>query len=305
MPEDDPKHRVYSYYLVACADVLGQSDVFKEYLKGLPPLSGETLPLYQAKLLEAHEKTVQVIEELYADFQTFYDLMMGRVFDIDLPDSLNQMKQFTLTYGMFSDSFVAYAPFFHIPDMECLYPSIRAAFCAIVAHGYLMLKSLCIGKPIRGAMEIDFATRLRDRKPKDSELDGPVYYQAHRLEKEVAKYPRIVVGDTLREFLAFAQKGKPRIPNQGDEDVRASSKAASRCLKMIAKDVDGFYIIDYVGEVMQQAISAEIMEDLKNRAYEFAKSQYSRWKKDDNYKLAGRYHLLMNYLRQSGTLSPG
>ena len=303
MPKDDPKQRVYSYYLVGCADVLGQSDIFRRHLKDvkdLGPLSAATCVQYEARLLEAHENTVEIIEELDADFLTFYDRAGQRLSDIDLPECLDAMRQFTLTYQRFSDSSFAYSPFFHIPDMKWLYPSIRAAFCAIAAHGYLVLKSLCRGKPIRGGMEIDFATKLTG-----GGLYGPVCYQAHRLEKEVAKYPRIVIGDRLRRFLKFAEQEKLKIPNQRDEDVRASRAAASRCLKMIAKDVDGQYIIDYMGDVMQEAVSGEIMVGLSNQAYEFAKSQHSRWKEDDNYELAGRYHMLMNYLRQSGRLGPG
>jgi len=120
---------------------------------------------------------------------------------------------------------------------------------------------------------------FRNRRSKPAPLTGPgeIYgtalERAYVLESEVAKYPRIVIGDELWKYLnavlaEFEKSTKPMA-----QSVTAIVRAIQ---KMIATDSDGKRILDYLGEfVFRNSVPAHVDEAIRP-AYEFVLSEQKR-----------------------------
>ena len=122
------------------------------------------------------------------------------------------------------------------------------------------------------------------------EVYGPALYHAHRLESEVAQYPRIVVGSALVDYIKN-ETLRP-LEHEAAELIRGMAK---RCLKLLCVDLDGVTILDYAGAASRGMFPT--LQSSIEPAIEFATREWQRFQKEGNHKLAGRYFMLINYLR--------
>ena len=168
------------------------------------------------------------------------------------------------------------------------------------------MEALAKKKPFRGAIDVGMGTRLDlGSKYENGEIYGPISSRVFELEHNVAQYPRIVIGDDLIQFLRTVITYPGGV---NDWDAGYCKGTAEHCLKRIKKDLDGIYILDYLGQTARDDIEKVSKEDVLNEAYEaafaFIDSEYKIYQKNRDQKLAQRYFMLRQYFiesRKTGT----
>jgi hypothetical protein len=151
--------------------------------------------------------------------------------------------------------------------------------------GTLCLLGLASGNPIRGAIEIAWGVELHP-----GELYGPAVARAYELESEVANYPRIVIGPEAVKFLkAHAVNPEQDLCSQTDREL------ATLCLNMLVQDADGHWLLHYLGDTFQIAITHGQHVELYGKARKFVIDQLFTHQAQRNTKLAFRYSHLLQY----------
>ncbi len=288
----------YSNYVVAFVDVLGQ----KKEFDGIDVLTTNSMgPDFEKKLLAAHNSTVGFLAIFRKWFDDYFRafIAIGKSFDKIPPEKKEmylEMIQCPLEHQYFSDSMLAFTS---LEMKKYNLPAMNALFGIMASCGTMLLLSFAAKKVFRAGIDLGIGTKMED-----GQLYGPALFKAYHLERDVAKYPRIVVGQTVIDYLmALAQKNSPD-PNQPPEDLELCKKAADRCLSVIGKDDDGQFILDYLGNPFrsfeEQAPQKKEYDDLYEKAFLFICAEREKWKnlKDDT--LAVRYERLYNYFKRKG-----
>lgn len=175
-------------------------------------------------------------------------------------------------------------PFVSMGDMD-IKCRMNGIFGMFGLAGSLCLNGLATRRPIRGAIEVAWAAELHDR-----ELYGAAVARAYELESEIAQYPRIVVGPEAVKLLeVHAQNPNQDIYSQNDREL------AKICLAMVAQDDDGHWLLHYLGEQFQLAVSHSHHAKLYNAARKFVVAQLAEHQANRNSKLAFRYSHLLQY----------
>lgn len=193
-------------------------------------------------------------------------------------DKMNRTK---ITTQRWSDGLVSFACLGGA-DVKC---HVNGIFGIFGLTGTLCLLGLASGHPIRGAIEIAWGVELHPK-----ELYGPAVARAYELESEVAQYPRIVVGPETIKFLeAHAVNSDQDVFLQTDREL------ASLCLNMLVQDADGYWLLHYLGEKFQLAITQAQHAELYSMARQFVYDQLITHQASRNTKLAFRYSHLVQY----------
>ena len=150
-----------------------------------------------------------------------------------------------------------------------------------------MLDSMVNRIPLRGAVTIGAAMELEE-----CNVYGPALAEAHYLEDEVADYPRVLVSDSVRRFLA---KGQTYSLEPHINKMMQSLAGASRSL--LGQGLDDQWIVDYVGKGMHNLFvqDKDYGADVR-KAYDFAVQEERRFTAEGDAKLAPRYKQLREYL---------
>jgi hypothetical protein len=207
----------------------------------------------------------------------------------------DELRKVTLRYRYFSDTIYAFVPLqttgFHANAINGIYGIFGAC-------GGMLLGSLAEGKPFRAGIDVGYATELQY-----GDIFGPAAIKAYEIEQKIAGYPRIVVGDTLLDYLDCLQKKRDPSLGKDEEDKEVCKNMAECCLRMIGIDVDGHRIVDYLGEEFRTKLykSRENDEEISfdevfMMAKKYVDSEYKKkWIEKD--KLAARYYLLNRYFK--------
>ncbi len=127
----------------------------------------------------------------------------------------------------FSDTIVAFAPLMRQSGNL----SVRDVLAMLEAASVGFLASLAGRCLTRGAIEIGYAT---DAFP--GELFGPLLLDVYELEKNVADYPRVVVGSRLRQLLYDARHSTLATPMS-----LLNREAATHAANLVRQEPDGSY----------------------------------------------------------------
>jgi hypothetical protein len=281
---NQPDSLALGYYVVCLIDVLGQKETLAQWRE--LPIDGRLAPEH----VQGLRKTVGAVLELQRLFKGFFAHVarctMPEVYaqvSAEQREQYDRFKDCRLGIQQFSDTFVFYAPVLNAHgDVSAIGPYRMLGACAMA-----MLVSLAGRTPIRGAITIGLATELSE-----GNLYGPALAEAHHLECEVAKYPRVVVSPTISRFL-----NDVRLNENGGRVQHLMRKMAVDCLPMIATDDDGHEIVDFAGDTVRQAVSTGAVRRLAIRkAFDFACAETKRFGKAGNMKLAERYQRLQRYM---------
>lgn len=118
---------------------------------------------------------------------------------------------------------------------------------------------------------------------------GAAVERAYELESEIAQYPRIVIGaEAVKLIQAHHLNTEEDIYSQCDKAL------ASLCLDMLIQDIDGHWLIHYLGDKFQM-ISHTLHTELYSAAKSFVHEQLIEHNSKKNTKLALRYSRLLQY----------
>jgi len=209
-----------------------------------------------------------------------------------LPAELRDLYDFelkTFTVG-FSDSFVLAVP---LEEPEAPHKALVAIGTLIASAGSMMLDALSEGRALRGGIDLAPGLHLDN-----GELYGPALARPYVLESKCAEYPRIVVGDTLREFLDHHAR-----PGSGSHSENLARKTAAKIVREhLCVDADGRTIVDWVPKMPPSAPGYDDVRADVGAAYDFAAGERVRFGELGDERLAERYARLTAYLH--GRLLP-
>lgn len=267
---------VISNYAAAFIDVLGQRD----QLRGCG-----LLPDNKDEIISIAKKTIATVQDLHSSFEDFYSGLTERTTKIVVPKGqqheLEKLQKISLKYQRFSDGLVVYLSL--MGDMR---PELLNGLYGLIAScGSLCLLGLIRHTPIRGGVDVAWGVELNS-----NELYGCVVAKAYELESEIAKYPRVVVGDHVVNYLNIARELKGN-----DISSIYNREIASVCLSMLVRDSDGALIIDYLCPGFKKHIAATLDISVYQRAYSYVEDQIKHWGLEKNKKLLERYETLKDY----------
>lgn len=268
-------------YCIACIDIMGVT-------KELSPFSNNEFILKQKK----HDEFDKVIGPLVGFIQTFRGYFRSFFNDLDTLD--HKLKVVFL-----SDSFIV-----GVPLGEEMYssndhsPIIIGISYLLKTCGFVFLMSLFHERVLRAGIDIGGGIELENE-----EIFGPALIKAYKLEKIKAKYPRIIIGDSLIEYLETQKKGNKSTNNQSVEDIQKCQRKATECLNLIAKDKDSFYILDYLNEEFikmwresGKSASGLNFDDIIKPSFQFLEQSLIQIKSDPD--LNEKYTYLLEYMQE-------
>lgn len=293
--QDRPlKNTDYYNYVVAFIDVLGQKDAFKP-LEEFGIITNENKEELKAILKEVHLRTTYYVKTLRYFFKHFFSLFLK---DRPIPASVpadkiaifREMRKANLKYKSFSDCMQIFSSL-KTKKYHC--HAINAVYAMLMSCGGLLLSSLAEKQIVRAGIDVGIGVEIDE-----NELYGPALFRAYNLESEVAQYPRIIVGDTLVNYLQNLSNRIPQMEKQTREDIELCKSIADHCLKMLAVDVDGYVILDYLGEASAVGLKVAFGSALQknyNLAFDFIKKEYEKCVRTRDTKVSYRYYLLAQY----------
>lgn len=176
-------------------------------------------------------------------------------------------------------------------EMKCRMNGVFGLFCLA---GTLCFLGLATQRPVRGAIEIAWGIELHP-----GELYGAAVARAYELESEIAQYPRIVIGSETVKYM------KLHLANTEQDPFSQTDKAlAELCLNMLVQDADGYWLLHYLGEAFQYAVSHSQHTELYAAARKFVCKQLAIHQANLNTKLAFRYSHLLEYFDAHPPVTP-
>jgi hypothetical protein len=137
--------------------------------------------------------------------------------------------------------------------------------------------SLFSEHPIRGGVDVGLGLLITP-----DEVYGPALERAYFLEAECAKYPRIVIGQELCDYLAEVETQTETTPH-----ARFAKQTAACCRAFLTVDTDGLRILDWLGPGARPFIEP-MMNDIVTPAYAFVTEQERYYLSLGNTKLSER-----------------
>lgn len=273
----------YNFHVVAFLDILGQREAFHE-IKGLPrDTKGK------AQLIEVLKKTIGFVPKFRQGFKDIFERYAettGK--EKEIPEQFRnefmKMRQCSIKLYGLSDAVVAWTSLRE--DDQCV--PLNSLYGIIMATAGMFAFSLACKHAIRGAIELDGAITL---EPGSVEIYGPALNKAYELESIHAQHPRILVGDGVLKYL----NDMTAIPISNRASAH-NNHVAKQCLKLITKDCDGRFIVDYLGsEILSIAPDALTEKEILIPARQFIWNEFDHWRRMGNTKLSERYEIVMKY----------
>lgn len=275
-----------SNYCISFIDLLGQRDAFSG--QGLLPTtnSGADGQAIDRVLRETIGPTLQLqqdVEDMVKTVSGDRDSSLRMSLPAEQRAVYDEMKLKRVKTQYWSDGFIRFVCLGD-KEIKCPLNGITEIF---QFSGYFCLLGLARRHPVRGAIDMAWGVEL----PR-SGLYGPVVANAYELESNVAHYPRIVVGQRVVDFL------EERLANTRDSHdplMIANHIRAELCRDMLLRDVDGYWIVHYLGNAFQFSVTHTNHRFYHDKARAFVVEQLEAHRKSNNGKLMTRYRQLLNY----------
>ncbi|MCB2193408.1 MAG: hypothetical protein KQI62_17675 [Deltaproteobacteria bacterium] len=281
------------YYLIAFLDVLGQKGHLRA-MKHLPNTDEE-----KQTFINNLKKTYSVVTSLREGFKNYFDGVRPRIAKSNLiPPHMQEkylaLQQHHASFFAFSDSIIVSVPL-DLSDEFCA--STIGVFHTLMASSSVNLAALTSGVPLRGGVTVGTAIEVFQDKLVGREIYGQGLENAHYLESSVADYPRIVVGKDLINFVAQV-RNQTCLTTQG----QLAKSIAELCWKMLIRDIDGNYMLDFLGSTVKEMDNETIGKNNLIAVREFIDIQYQPFLKKGDYKLTSRYYRLARYFNYRAEL---
>jgi hypothetical protein len=263
-------------YAVAFIDLLGQRAAMPD--RYLPPNQSEAIRRIKESVgkITATQKGFENFYNSYAKSQSLFSVLPAEVQQLNPDMAPGQLK-----WQYFSDGLVVY-----VPLGEGLVQSpINGIYAMLLAAGMLCCIGLAAGAPIRAGIDVAWAVEYRT-----NELYGSAIAHAYELESNVAKWPRVVVGQGLSDYLTHCASELPT-----DTSSQYRQQMSLKCQQLICADSDGIEIVDYLGSAYGEVSKSSLDSEVQGKALAFIDAQIAKWSAIGDAKLQERYRKLKAY----------
>ena len=265
----------YGNYIVSFVDILGQEKELAD-AKGVIFGIGDDVE-NSALVRSTFAKTYEPIRLLRNTFQNEYHRY---ICDDNIQEINPELDFNTLHTSVFSDFVMNYVS---LKNTDNVLP-LQGAYFMIMSTGIVFLKMLAQGIKFRGGIDLGTGMEIDQ-----NELYGFALLNSYELENKVAQYPRIVIGNNLIKYLEYCNNLKPNYKLD-----QINQELAKRCLRVIIRDIDGQFIIDYLGESFKEYYGGDL-SNIINEAYEETIKEYNAHIDNRDSKLEFRYNHLRSY----------
>lgn len=271
----------FRYFVVGFFDLLGQ----REYLSRMEPI-----PSTKEQKLNFERKANASFGAVY-EFRKLFNEYFANYMKVSPPDFVSklpaeerkrvlQTTEIEMNFQGFSDTLIMY---FSAMNRHHRY-QWRVIHALLAACATLVPTLLSVSIPVRGGIDLGVGCEFVP-----GEIYGPVLQSAYYLESHVAKYPRIVFGST------FANLIHSRLSNPDEHDGRGiNGELYDKHAYWIGKDIDGIYIVDYLGRSASKMLGS-YTEGIIKKAHSFICQEYECFCRERNEKLAKRYKMFKRY----------
>lgn len=272
------------HYVLCLIDVLGQKKKLDKWAKWPP--NGQLNPDF----MDAFNQTAGLVEGYEDEFKNNVKLLDEKF----SPDQLGGLpKPWQEGYKRTEDCDVLIERFSDTFLLFSLLPNMHGDASSTPLHRILrtccifMLVSLARKVPLRGAITVGTGAVLHDES-----FYGPALAEAHHLESAIVGYPRVIVSPAVCEFLA---EGK--VYSQNSETQQIMQHTAQECRSFLSQDVDGYWIVDFLGEGIRNLLDTDIhAKTMARKGFDFVQSELARFQQAGDAKLTPRYWLLKRYI---------
>ena len=258
-------------HIVAVVDLLGQSQLLEdEQLAKLDETFGE----------------VCYFRELFQEiFKSFGNEILNYRDSNFAKKEKNCMVEAIPSMQAFSDLIAVYKPIEEVSVLESLFTIVTM----LMSCAGVMLMEYSAGTFFRGGIEIGLGKEFPE-----GGIYGPVLNAAYRLERDIASYPRVVVGDNLAEYI------RNMCIDEECKDLKGQMENRLRgiCKDLVTTDVDGRDIIDFVGKGIAEYYSSEMRARYQQRipqSLERIDKEIEKARKKRDIKLLWRHRMLRDY----------
>lgn len=275
--------KTHNYWMVAYLDILGQTEAMKDidYVP-IDDMDEDKKRRFEAGVRQVYGAT-QILHDTIENW-----VAKSKITPPPFQDLKDEERKFweakhgrPLRWQRFSDGLIAYAslvdPMFDSP--------LRPIYFLIGGCAAAMLLLLANNTPIRGGIATGAGCEFRP-----NELYGPVLARAHKLESDIAEYPRMVLDQRTHEYLVRIHQSTGG-GKRGDFD----RTVAGHCLDLVCVDVDGHIVVDFLGSGFRLQTGLSKSSDIFKKIRDFLDKEYNKFRKDKNTILAFRYAHLLNY----------
>ncbi len=153
----------------------------------------------------------------------------------------------------------------------------------LFANCKVFLEMLSSNIALRGGIDLGLAI-----KHNDDELYGNALSKPYTLESKEASWIRIVIGQELYKYIYDCSRAE----NYSNEDIDYNIAYAKLCMKIIIKDIDGKYILDYLSEEFHDF---DDFKEYSKKAKSFLEQKAKKYENDENEKIYTKYAFALNY----------
>ena len=271
---NDRSKETIENYVVCLVDILGQKDK-------LTQLNSLVIKKDRAKVLK-------LLRSTYGKIKKFRLHMQDAISWLDNITRLgkSEFDSNRIKISSFSDLITSYIS---LRDDEYKV-SFKGIYYLLFGNGLVFLQMLSEKSPLRGGIDLGIGIEYIDDE--NNELYGSALANPYHIESNIANYPRIVIGETLYEYIKLAS----------DEEVTTDSLGhnihfSKKCMEIIRKDIDGKYILDYLSEPFQ---NMENFDHHFKQAKHFIDEELLRFQNMHKIKEAKKYEQVISYFESSG-----
>lgn len=274
-----------NYYVVAFLDLLGQKEKLINLEKKVKNVKGLAL---EAILPEIKE-SFGVTEGFKQAFENYFD-KFNRAgpppfpLSPDLEETYYRLTKRNVSFTRFSDSIVIYQSI----STQANRTPFTSLLGILSSVAIVSLIHLAAGLPFRGGIDVGLGMEI------DGYFYGPGLFRAHDLESTKAEFPRVVVGDTLIDFINNGMS----INGSSLED-QVNNLFASTSKKLIERDRQNCFFIDQFALEMATQTEIDQLNELYCKAYAYIKDSIRHFEAKSNKKLLDRYRELEKYFRKN------
>ncbi len=215
------------YYVLSMLDILGQKE--------------KLVKLNKLKLSDENTNIQSLFDETYGSIKKFRTHMINAIGWLNEITKNNKKSTFQsndIKVNSFSDLVTSYVSLRDGNDIL----QFQGIYFLLMGNGLVFLQMLSEKKPLRGGIDVGLGINNGD------EIYGSALSNAYHLESTVAKSIRVVIGKTLYEYIDDVASDEITSNKPIDYNIYW----AKECLKLIKKDNDGEYILDYLSEKIQE-----------------------------------------------------
>ena len=211
-------------------------------------------------------RNVIYLRELFEDYSKSaksYVINTNLVAPIHREEFIASQKTEVIFNG-FSDSFIIAVPLMN-NDENCT--AINGIFAALIATCGIGLCLLSTGVVCRAGLDVGIGTQINEK-----EVYGGSLERAYYLENYLAEYPRYLVGDELINYIVFVENQEPKT-----RLGLIAKNLAGKCRKMIIQDTDGRFMLDFLGDIVQETCKEAIDKEIVLASEKFIVSTYKKY----------------------------